>query len=83
MDWHPWGDGAFERARREDRPGFLSIGYSAFHWCRVMERESFDDEETARLLNSAYVCAGGRCLRPVTSAADLADALSQPAGQLG
>ncbi len=56
VDWHPWGDEAFERAAREDRPVFLSIGYSTCHWCHVMERESFDDEEVARLLNATFVC---------------------------
>ena len=56
MDWYPWGDEAFDRARREDRPVFLSIGYSTCHWCHVMERESFADEEVARLLNAAFVC---------------------------
>lgn len=56
VDWYPWGDEAFERARREDRPVFLSIGYSSCHWCHVMERESFDDEDAARLLNGTFVC---------------------------
>ena len=48
MDWYPWGEEALTRAREEDRPILLSIGYSACHWCHVMERESFEDEETAR-----------------------------------
>ncbi|MFO7588224.1 MAG: thioredoxin domain-containing protein [Gemmatimonadota bacterium] len=56
VDWHPWGEEAFARARREDRPIFLSIGYSTCHWCHVMERESFEDPETARILNAAFVC---------------------------
>ncbi len=56
VDWHPWGDEAFEQARREDKPVFLSIGYSSCHWCHVMERESFADHEVARLLNEAFVC---------------------------
>ena len=56
VDWYPWGGEAFERARREDKPVFLSVGYSACHWCHVMERESFEDEEVARLLNAAFVC---------------------------
>jgi len=47
VDWYPWGDEAFERARREDKPVLLSIGYAACHWCHVMERESFEDAETA------------------------------------
>jgi uncharacterized protein YyaL (SSP411 family) len=55
VDWLPWGDAAFERARREDKPVFLSIGYSACHWCHVMERESFEDEATAALLNEGFV----------------------------
>jgi uncharacterized protein YyaL (SSP411 family) len=53
--WWPWGDEAFEEARRSGRPVFLSVGYSTCHWCHVMERESFEDEEIARLLNSRYV----------------------------
>ncbi len=56
VDWYPWGEEAFERARREDKPVFLSIGYSSCHWCHVMERESFEDEDAARLLNEAFVC---------------------------
>jgi uncharacterized protein YyaL (SSP411 family) len=55
VDWYPWGHEAFERARAEDRPVFLSVGYAACHWCHVMERESFEDEETARLLNDRFV----------------------------
>ncbi|MCX8072147.1 MAG: thioredoxin domain-containing protein [Candidatus Binatia bacterium] len=55
VDWYPWGPEAFERARREDKPILLSIGYSACHWCHVMERESFEDEETARLMNELFV----------------------------
>src|SRR5437867_403033 len=51
VDWYPWGDEAFSRARREDKPIFLSIGYSACHWCHVMAREAFSDPEVARLLN--------------------------------
>ncbi len=56
VDWYPWGDEAFERARREEKPVFLSIGYSTCHWCHVMEHESFEDEEVARLLNDNFVC---------------------------
>ncbi|HYP49137.1 MAG TPA: thioredoxin domain-containing protein, partial [Thermoleophilaceae bacterium] len=56
VDWHPWGEPALERARSEDKPILLSIGYSACHWCHVMERESFEDEETARLMNELFVC---------------------------
>ena len=56
VDWYPWGEEAFDRARREDKPVFLSIGYSTCHWCHVMERESFADKDVARLLNGAFVC---------------------------
>jgi uncharacterized protein YyaL (SSP411 family) len=56
VDWYPWGPEALERARREDRPILLSIGYSACHWCHVMERESFEDEAIARAMNETYVC---------------------------
>ncbi len=55
VDWYPWGDEAFERARVEDKPIFLSIGYSTCHWCHVMERESFEDEATADFLNRNFV----------------------------
>jgi uncharacterized protein len=55
VDWLPWGDEALRRARDEDRPLLVSIGYSACHWCHVMERESFEDPETAALLNERFV----------------------------
>jgi uncharacterized protein YyaL (SSP411 family) len=55
VDWFPWGPDAFEKARREDKPIFLSIGYSTCHWCHVMERESFENEAIAALLNRDYV----------------------------
>ena len=55
VDWYPWGDEAFAKARSEDRPVFLSVGYAACHWCHVMERESFEDPETAALLNARFV----------------------------
>lgn len=55
VDWYPWGEEAFEEARRRDVPIFLSIGYSTCHWCHVMEVESFEDEEVARLLNEFFV----------------------------
>src|SRR3954454_17904848 len=55
VDWHPWGDEALAKAREQDRPILLSIGYSACHWCHVMERESFEDEDTARLMNDRFV----------------------------
>jgi len=56
VDWYPWGDEAFERAKKLDKPIFLSIGYSTCHWCHVMEVESFENEEIAKLLNEAFVC---------------------------
>jgi uncharacterized protein YyaL (SSP411 family) len=55
VDWYPWGPEALARARQLDRPIFLSVGYSACHWCHVMEHESFQDEEVARLLNEHFV----------------------------
>src|SRR5215217_7689699 len=55
VDWYPWGDEALERARVENKPILLSIGYSACHWCHVMERESFENEEIARLMNENFV----------------------------
>ena len=55
VDWYPWGPEALAKARQEDKPILLSIGYSACHWCHVMEHESFEDEETARLMNDLYV----------------------------
>ncbi|HWL54866.1 MAG TPA: thioredoxin domain-containing protein [Chthoniobacteraceae bacterium] len=55
VDWHPWGEEAFEKARLEERPIFLSIGYSTCHWCHVMERESFENEAVAHLLNRHFV----------------------------
>jgi uncharacterized protein len=55
VDWYPWGDEAFEKARREDKPIFLSIGYSTCYWCHVMEREVFENEELARLMNGYAV----------------------------
>ncbi len=56
VDWFPWGQEAFEKAKAEDKPIFLSIGYSTCHWCHVMERESFEDEEVAQVLNRDFVC---------------------------
>ena len=55
VDWYAWGDDAFARARDEDKPILLSIGYAACHWCHVMERESFEDETTAELMNELFV----------------------------
>ena len=56
VDWYPWGEEALERARAEDKPLLLSVGYSACHWCHVMERESFEDLEIAALMNERFVC---------------------------
>lgn len=56
VDWYPWCEEAFEKARKENKPIFLSIGYSTCHWCHVMEKESFEDEEVAKLLNDTFVC---------------------------
>ena len=55
VDWYPWGEEAFEKARSEDKPIFLSIGYSTCHWCHVMERESFENEQIAEILNRQFV----------------------------
>ncbi len=55
VDWYPWGEEALEKARREDKPIFLSIGYSACHWCHVMAHESFEDGATAAILNANFV----------------------------
>ncbi len=55
VDWYPWCDEAFKRAKEEDKPIFLSIGYSTCHWCHVMERESFEDAEIARLMNDVFI----------------------------
>lgn len=56
VDWYPWGEEALQRARREDKPIFLSVGYSACHWCHVMARESFENPEVAVVLNREFVC---------------------------
>jgi uncharacterized protein YyaL (SSP411 family) len=55
VNWYPWGDEAFQKAEKEDKPIFLSIGYSTCHWCHVMEHESFEDPEVALLMNDAFV----------------------------
>jgi uncharacterized protein YyaL (SSP411 family) len=55
VDWYPWGEEAFERARKEQKPILLSVGYSTCHWCHVMERESFEDEEIAKFLNAHFI----------------------------
>ena len=56
VDWHPWGDAAFDKARADDKPIFLSIGYSTCHWCHVMEKESFENTDVAKLMNETFVC---------------------------
>src|SRR4051795_667310 len=55
VDWYPWGDDAFARARTEDKPVLLSVGYSACHWCHVMAHESFEDADVARVMNELFV----------------------------
>src|SRR4029077_8356145 len=65
VDWYPWGTEAFAKAKKEGKLVFLSIGYSSCHWCHVMERESFANDEVAALLNRDYVCIkGDREARP-------------------
>lgn len=56
VKWYPWGEIAFERSRTENKPIFLSIGYSTCHWCHVMEKESFEDPDVAKLMNETFVC---------------------------
>ncbi|XP_073774640.1 spermatogenesis-associated protein 20 isoform X1 [Danio rerio] len=56
VDWYPWGQEAFDKAKCEDKPIFLSVGYSTCHWCHVMERESFEDEEIGKILSDNFVC---------------------------
>jgi hypothetical protein len=56
VNWYPWGDEAFQAAAREDRPIFLSVGYSTCHWCHIMARESFQDPEVADLMNQTFIC---------------------------
>lgn len=56
VDWYPWGEEALEKARKEDKPLLISIGYSACHWCHVMEKESFEDKEVAAIMNKYFVC---------------------------
>ncbi|MBT5549338.1 MAG: thioredoxin domain-containing protein [Nitrospina sp.] len=56
IHWYPWGEEALEAARRENKPIFLSVGYSTCHWCHVLEKESFEDEEVAALLNESFIC---------------------------
>ena len=56
VDWYPWSQEALDKAKAEDKPVFLSIGYASCHWCHVMEEECFSDQEVAELLNEAFVC---------------------------
>src|SRR5215210_1929488 len=56
VEWYTWGEDALQRAKKEDKPIFLSIGYSTCHWCHVMAHESFEDEEIAKVLNAHFVC---------------------------
>ena len=56
VNWYPWCEEAFHRAKEEDKPIFLSIGYSTCHWCHVMAHESFEDETAAQILNQGYIC---------------------------
>ncbi|MGZ5303802.1 MAG: DUF255 domain-containing protein, partial [Bacteroidia bacterium] len=56
VDWYPWGEEAFQKAKDENKLLIISIGYSACHWCHVMEHESFEDEQIAKLMNAFYVC---------------------------
>ena len=55
VDWYPWGKDAFQKARDENKPIFLSVGYSTCHWCHVMAHESFEDDEVARILNEHFI----------------------------
>ena len=55
VNWYPWGDEAFQKAKKDNKPIFLSIGYATCHWCHVMAHESFEDEEVAGLLNKYYI----------------------------
>src|SRR5690349_8431574 len=56
VDWFEWGAEALDKAKKEDKPILVSIGYSSCHWCHVMERESFENEEIARIMNELFVC---------------------------
>jgi len=55
VNWHPWGEDAFAKAKRENKPIFLSVGYSSCYWCHVTEVESFEDEEVAKVINEHFV----------------------------
>ena len=56
VDWYPWGEEAFDLAKKLDKPVFLSIGYSTCHWCHVMEKESFSKLQVGKAMNDAFVC---------------------------
>ncbi|MDK1032577.1 MAG: thioredoxin domain-containing protein, partial [Planctomycetia bacterium] len=56
VDWYPWGEEALKLAKKLDKPIFVSIGYSSCHWCHVMERETFENEEIAKIMNANFVC---------------------------
>ena len=56
VDWYPWSEEALQRAKKENKPILVSIGYAACHWCHVMEKESFEDRATAHLMNSHFIC---------------------------
>src|SRR4029079_5802983 len=56
VDWYSWSEEAFAKARQESKPIFLSVGYSTCHWCHVMERESFENPEVAKVMNESFVC---------------------------
>lgn len=56
VDWYPWGNEAFLKSQKENKLIFLSVGYSTCHWCHVMERESFENEEIAKIMNENFVC---------------------------
>ncbi|MGZ8554373.1 MAG: DUF255 domain-containing protein, partial [Chitinophagaceae bacterium] len=55
VDWYPWGEEAIQKAKADDKPILVSIGYSACHWCHVMEKESFEDPDTAKIMNENFV----------------------------
>ena len=56
VDWYPWGEEALSHAKKEDKPILLSIGYASCHWCHVMEKESFENEAIAKIMNEKFVC---------------------------
>ena len=61
VDWHPWGEEALKKAKAEDKPILLSVGYAACHWCHVMAHESFEDPEIARLMNENFEIGRASC----------------------